>query len=288
MPFPSPRLWVVAGTLGNPGDFSPRAHEVIRSADLILAEDTRRAGLFFQRHGVVPSGVMRSFYEHNEEDRIPSVLEALKQGKNVALISDAGTPLIGDPGYRLVRACRAAGFLVSPVPGPCAPVAALCASGLPPSPFSFLGFLPRQSGDQRRLFHSWAGMATTLVFFERNSRLRATLRIALECLGPREICLARELTKDHEQIIHGRLEAHDDMQWDPRGEVTVLIGPPSPPSKTLDTEVDQLLSNEMLSGPPKKVAARVAGKVHGWSSKEIYARLMAIAKSGSASSPGNA
>ncbi|TVQ95651.1 MAG: 16S rRNA (cytidine(1402)-2'-O)-methyltransferase [Desulfovibrionales bacterium] len=285
MPFPSPRLWVVAGTLGNPGDFSPRAHKVIQDADLILAEDTRRAGLFFQRHGIVPSGVMRSLYEHNEEDRIPSVLEALKLGNSVALISDAGTPLIGDPGYRLVRACRTAGFLVSPVPGPCAPVAALCASGLPPSPFTFLGFLPRQPGGQRRLFHAWADMTTTLVFFERNSRLRATLRIALECFGPRELCLARELTKEHEQIIQGRLEAHDDMQWDHRGEMTVLIGPPSAPPKTLDSEVDQLLTKEARFGPPKEVAARVAGKVHGWSSKEIYARLMALSRPGSASFP---
>ena len=152
MPFPSPRLWVVAGTLGNPGDFSPRARQALQGADLILAEDTRRAGLFFQRHEVVPRGSLRSFFEHNEQERIPFVLKVLEQGRDVALISDAGTPLIGDPGYRLVRACREAGFSVSPVPGPCAPVAALCASGLPPSPFTFLGFLPRQAGDKKRLF----------------------------------------------------------------------------------------------------------------------------------------
>ncbi len=278
MPFPSPRLWVVAGTLGNPGDFSPRAKEVLEGADLILAEDTRRAGLFFQRHGVAPKGTLRSFFEHNEQERIPSVLSVLDQGRDVALISDAGTPLIGDPGYRLVRACRDAGVPVSPVPGPCSPVAALCASGLPPSPFTFLGFLPRQAGDQKRLFLSWAEAATTLIFFERNSRLRDTLERAQECLGPRELCLARELTKEHEQIILGRLENHQDMQWDPRGEMTVLVGPPEAPEKTLDVDVDQMLSEEKLTGPPKQVAARVAARAHGWSSKEVYARLIGLAR----------
>jgi 16S rRNA (cytidine1402-2'-O)-methyltransferase len=278
MPFSSPRLWVVAGTLGNPGDFSFRAKEVLEGADLILAEDTRRAGLFFQRHGVLPKGTLRSFFEHNERDRIPAVLSVLEQGRDVALISDAGTPLIGDPGYRLVRACLDAGIPVSPVPGPCAPVAALCASGLPPSPFTFLGFLPRQLGDQKRLFLSWSEAATTLIFFERNSRLRDTLGTAFECLGPRELCLARELTKEHEQIILGRLENHQDMAWDPRGEMTVLVGPPEAPEKTLVDDVDQMLSEEMPAGPPKQVAAQVAAKVHGWSSKEVYARLIALAR----------
>jgi 16S rRNA (cytidine1402-2'-O)-methyltransferase len=269
----------VAGTLGNPGDFSPRARQVLQGADLILAEDTRRAGLFFQRHEVVPRGSLRSFFEHNEQERIPFVLKVLEQGRDVALISDAGTPLIGDPGYRLVRACREAGFSVSPVPGPCAPVAALCASGLPPSPFTFLGFLPRQAGDKKRLFRPWADMSTTLIFFERNSRLRTTLNTALECLGPRELCLARELTKEHEQFILGRLEMHQDMEWDPRGEVTVLVGPPEASEKTMDVDVDQMLLKEMFAGPPKDVAARIAAQTQGWSSKEVYARLIALSRS---------
>lgn len=278
MPFPSPRLWVVAATLGNPGDLTPRARQILRDADLILAEDTRRAGLFFQRHDIVPSGSLRSFFEHNESERIPAVLNALEQGQNIALISDAGTPLIGDPGYRLVRACRKAGFPVSPVPGACAPVTALCASGLPPTPFTFLGFPPRQAGDQKRLFQAWSKTATTLIFFERNSRLSATLGVASECLGPREICLARELTKDHEEFILGRLETHHEMQWDPRGEMTVLVGPPETPEKTLEDDVQRMLLEEMHTGPPREVASRLAGQVHGWSSKELYARLIALSK----------
>ncbi|GAB6059029.1 16S rRNA (cytidine(1402)-2'-O)-methyltransferase [Desulfonatronum parangueonense] len=278
MPFTSPRLWVVAVPLGNPGDFTPRARQVLQETELILAEDTRRAGLFFQRHGVTQHGALRSFFEHNESERIPAVLNALEQGRSVALISDAGTPLIGDPGYRLVRACRDAGFSVTPVPGPCAPIVALCASGLPPSPFTFLGFLPRQSGDQKRLFRTWAEMATTLVFFERNSRLSATLDVAHECLGPREICVARELTKEHEEFILGRLETHQDMQWDPRGEVTVIVGPPEFSTKTQEVDMDRMLREELHSGTPREVASRVAAQARGWTSKQVYNRLISISK----------
>ncbi len=274
MPLTSPRLWVVATPLGNPGDLSPRAKDILERADLILAEDTRRAGLFLQRHGIQARGGMRSFFEHNERERIPAALKVLEQGRDIALISDAGTPVIGDPGYRLVRACRDAGFPVSPVPGPCAPVAALCASGLPPCPFTFLGFLPRQVGDKKRLFTSWARVSTTLVFFERNSRLGDSLKAAAEVLGARELCLARELTKEHEEFILGWLETHRELAWDPRGEMTVIIGPPGQGGKTLAGDVDLMLQEERHAGPPRDVAARVAARAVGWSSRELYARIV--------------
>jgi 16S rRNA (cytidine1402-2'-O)-methyltransferase len=157
---PSARLWVVATPLGNPGDLSPRAREVLAAADLLLAEDTRRAGLLFQRLGIRSKGFL-SLFEHNEEARIGTVLAALERGESVALFSDAGTPLLSDPGFRLVRACREAGFAVSPVPGPSAPAAALSASGLPPQPFVFLGFLPRKDGDIRRFLEPFAALPAT-------------------------------------------------------------------------------------------------------------------------------
>lgn len=274
MPLHSPRLWVVATPLGNPGDLSPRARSILEQADLILAEDTRRAGLFFKRHGMQVKGRVRSLFEHNEQDRVPATLEALGQGLDVALMSDAGTPLIGDPGYRLVRACRAAGFFASPVPGPCSAVAALSASGLPPYPFAFLGFLPRKAGEIRRLLASWTHQSTTLVFFERNSRLKQTLEVAAEVLGPRQICLARELTKEHEQFILGRLEDHCDLQWDPRGEMTVVVGPPEQGAKSSTTDVDRMILEESQSRTPRDIAARVAARASGWSSKDIYARIV--------------
>jgi len=248
---------------------------MLNQAELILAEDTRRAGLFFQRHGIHPQGRLCSFFEHNEQERIPAVLRALETGSNVALISDAGTPVIGDPGYRLVRTCREAGFPVSPIPGPCAPVAALCASGLPPCPFSFFGFLPRQAGEKKRLFSTWTGIPTTLVFFERNSRLASTLAIASETLGPRELCLARELTKKHEQLLVDKLENHADLVWDPRGEMTVIIGPPEHEPKTPEESVEQILLEECQAGLPREIAVRAAARVSGWSSKELYARIVA-------------
>lgn len=271
----SPRLWVVATPLGNPGDLSPRARDVLERSDLILAEDTRRAGLFFQRQGLTVRARLSSLFEHNEQERIPAVLRCLEQGQSVALISDAGTPLLGDPGYRLVRACRAAGHLVSPVPGPCSPVAALSASGLPPQPFTFLGFLPRKSGERKRLFLSWRAQPTTLVFFERNSRLQATLALAAEVFGPRELCLARELTKEHEQFILGRLERHTELVWDPRGEMTVIIGPPEQTMRTTEAELDRILAEETDNAPPRDVASHVASRIQGWTSKEIYERIVA-------------
>lgn len=274
MPSTSPRLWVVATPLGNPGDLGPRAADILRRAGLILAEDTSRAGLFFQRHGIEIQGALLSLFEHNEEERIPAALRTLEGGWDIAVMSDAGTPVIGDPGFRLVRACREAGFPVSPVPGPCAPVAALCASGLPPCPFAFLGFLPRQAGDKRRLFSAWARVPATLVFFERNSRLASSLAVASGVLGPRRICLARELTKEHEQFILGRLETHEDLDWDSRGEMTVVIGPPEQEARTLEEDVDRMLLAERGAGTPREIAARVAARACGWSSKELYSRIV--------------
>lgn len=271
----SPRLWVVATPLGNPGDLSARAKDVLEQSDLVLAEDTRRAGLFFKRQGLTVRARLFSLFEHNEQERIPAVLRCLEQGQSVALISDAGTPLLGDPGYRLVRACRAAGHPVSPVPGPCAPVAALSASGLPPQPFTFLGFLPRKSGERKRLFLSWGTQPTTLVFFERNSRLQATLALAAEVFGPRELCLARELTKEHEEFILSRLEKCSGLVWDARGEMTVIIGPPEQTMRTTEAEVDRILAEETDNAPPRDVASCVASRIQGWTSKEIYERIVA-------------
>ena len=157
-------LWIVATPLGNPGDLSPRAKETLEGATLVLAEDTRRAGQLFARCGMKHHG-FSSFHDHNEEERLPRVLEALESGQQVALISDAGTPLLSDPGFRLVRACRERGIPVKPVPGPSAPVTALCASGLPPLPFVFLGFPPRKEGERETFFAPYATLPVTLIFF---------------------------------------------------------------------------------------------------------------------------
>lgn len=266
----SPRLWVVATPLGNPGDLSPRAREVLESVEVVLAEDTRRAGLLCQRCEV---RVQRfsSFHDHNEEQRTGELVRWLQEGHTAALISDAGTPLMADPGYRLVRACREAGVAVSMTPGPCAPVTALMAAGIAPQPFTFLGFPPRDQAAQEKLFSNFATVPSTLVFFERKDRLRATLRTAHAMLGPRALAVARELTKIHEEFILGRLEESDKVPDDLLGEITVVVGPPEGVSRTPREEVLTLLAQEAeRGGKPRDVARRVQAKVSGWTGKELY------------------
>lgn len=263
-------VWVVATPLGNLGDFSPRAREVLAGVDVVLAEDTRRAGQLLQLCGLGGKRFL-SLHEHNELERIPAVLSLLEQGLDVAVVSDAGTPLIADPGYRLVAACREQGVTVVPVPGPCAPVAALMASGLPPYPFVFLGFLPRKSGDARETLHLYRALPLTLVFFERKNRVPQTLELLFEILGQREFCLARELTKKHEQFITGRLGQSVDFGGELLGEVTVVVGPPSQVLPSTAAEVLALARPLIEQGQrPKDAARAIKHQVCGWSVKQMY------------------
>ncbi|MGL1860912.1 MAG: 16S rRNA (cytidine(1402)-2'-O)-methyltransferase [Pseudodesulfovibrio sp.] len=266
------KLWVVATPLGNVGDFSPRARTVLMDADIILAEDTRRAGLLFKRLEMEYRGRLMSFFEHNEDKRLPKVLEFLEEGMSIALISDAGTPLLSDPGFTLVRACRDNGFDVSPVPGPSAPVVALSASGLPPLPYSFLGFTPRKKSHTEKLFAAYRDTGSTLVFFERKSRLEGTLSIAYDVLGDREFCVARELTKEYEEFIRGSLGGLADIDLELRGELTVIIGPAGEAGETGEDDLERIVDEEReAGGKPKEIARRVADRTVGWTAKEVYA-----------------
>lgn len=267
-----PRLWVVATPLGNDEDLSPRAARILASADVILAEDTRRAGRLFKHLGITREGGFISFFEHNEDKRLPMVLQWLNEGKVIALVSDAGTPLLSDPGYRLVRSCRERGIPVSPVPGPSAPLAALSACGLPPLPFTFLGFPPRKDSQVQRFFETHRDTGASLIFFERKSRLEATLRSARDALGDREFCIARELTKDFEEFISGSLGSLESVHFDLKGEITVVVGPAASGEKASEQNVLELIEKEKeAGGKPKEIARRVAEKAHGWTAKEIYA-----------------
>ena len=266
----SPTLWVVATPLGNPGDFSPRAAETIVKSVLILAEDTRRARSLFQRVDISGKKIV-SLHEHNEQDRISLVLDKLSRGLDVALISDAGTPLISDPGYKLVRACHEHGFRVSPVPGPCAPIAALMACGLPPYPFTFLGFLPRKRGEIKKIFQIWEHAPTTIVFFERKNRIISSLHVAYEVLGPRPFCLARELTKKFEQFIFGNLDKIELDEEKLKGEITAIIAPATGKTKTsLEDVLDLIEQNRQNGLRSREIVRKIAGMVRGWSGKEIY------------------
>jgi 16S rRNA (cytidine1402-2'-O)-methyltransferase len=265
---------VVATPLGNHGDLSPRARYILETADVILAEDTRRAAQLCARHDI-PARNFLSFYEHNEEQRLEEALRLLRAGHSLALISDGGTPLVADPGYRLVRACRKEGITVSPLPGPCAPVAALSAVGLPPLPFSFLGFLPRDAAGQKALFATFAVTPGALVFFERKDRLKASLALALTVLGPREMAVCRELTKIHEEFILTRLEKSADLSDGLLGELTIIIGPPEQTERTPAEEARILVNLEAEPGDkPRALARRLQRLTRGWSMKELYSLIL--------------
>jgi len=271
------KLWVVATPLGNTGDLSPRGRDILMDADIILAEDTRRAGLLFKRLELERHGRLMSFFEHNEDKRLPKVLDLLEEGMTIALISDAGTPLLSDPGFTLVRACRDKGFDVSPIPGPSAPVVALSASGLPPLPYTFLGFTPRKKSYTEKLFASHRDTGATLVFFERKSRLKGTLAIAYDVLGDREFCVARELTKEYEEFIRGTLGNLAEVDLDLRGELTIIIAPAGEAGETSESDLVRIIEEEReAGGKPKEIAHRVAGRAVGWTAKEVYATMRTL------------
>lgn len=274
----SGRLWIVATPLGNPGDLSLRANTILGEADFILAEDTRRSGLLLATCGINAKRFI-SLHDHNEKYRLPAVLEEIRAGAQAALVSDAGTPLISDPGYQLVKACRDAGIPVSPVPGPSAPMAALSASGIAPLPFAFLGFPPRGKGGMRIFFAPYASLSLTLVFFERKDRLAATLAVAREVLGKRGGCIAREMTKTHEEFIPFALDEETERIFEGRellGEITVVLGPPMETAVTDEAAVLEIIRQKRLLSPgarPREIARQAQPEVSGWSVGAIYALM---------------
>jgi len=219
------KLLVVATPIGNLDDLSPRARAAFASADLVACEDTRHTGRLLAHLGIKKPLV--SLHEHNERQRLPRLLADLRAGKTIALASDAGTPLLSDPGFLLVREAAAAGVHIEPIPGPAAPLAALVVSGLPPYPFTFAGFPPPKTGKRRAFYRGWAELGHTLILFESPHRLLASLEDAIAELGNRPAAIARELTKMHEEVLRGRLsELLAELKGRPslKGEFVVVIG----------------------------------------------------------------
>lgn len=219
------RVIVVSSPIGNLEDISRRARAALEEADLVACEDTRRSGRLLAHLGI--SKRLLSMHEHNERRRLPFLLEALDKGMVVAVLSDAGTPLLSDPGYLLVREAAARGIRVEPVPGPSAVLAALVASALPPYPFTFAGFPPRTGKRRRRFFRRFRELSHTLVFFESPHRLLASLEDAESELGDRPAALCRELTKLHEEVLRGTLsEIHGGLARRPslKGEFVLVVG----------------------------------------------------------------
>ena len=263
-------LYVVAVPIGNPDDLGTRARETLRAAGVVAAEDTRHFATLARHHGLPPRAV--SYHDHNEADRTPELIGRLKAGDDVALVADAGTPLISDPGYRLVRAAIHADIRVTAVPGPSAVTTALAASGLPPHPFRFLGFLPRTAAARRAELEALARDRATLVAFEAPRRLTDTLRDALATLGDRPACLARNLTKPHERYQRGTLSGllvELEIEGEVRGECTLVIGGRTAPTDAgADAEADARLLLD--AGAPARAVQALLESRHGVSRNAAY------------------
>jgi len=271
-------LYIVATPIGNLGDMTRRAIEVLEQADIVAAEDTRRTGQLLASLGLRRR--LLAYHEHSTGAAGARILDAVREGHSVALVSDAGTPTISDPGYRLVRSLQDAGQTVVPIPGACALIAALSASGLPSDRFSFGGFLPAKREARRRRLHELATGEGTHIFYEAPHRLRDCLDDMLACLGAeREAALARELTKRFETLRRaplGELAAWVREDADQvRGEVVLLLGPaPGPPAVLADEALLALLSD--LAGVlPARQAARLLARHCGHSARELYSALIA-------------
>lgn len=267
-------LHLVAVPIGNPGDLSPRARDTLRRVAVVAAEDTRHFATLARHHGIDTRTV--SYHDHNEEARARELIGRLEAGDDVALVSDAGTPLVSDPGYRLVRAAIDAGLTVTSVPGPSAVTTALAASGLPPHPFRFLGFLPRTRAARRAMFEGVAADAATLVAFEAPRRLADALRDARDLLGDRPACLARNLTKPHERYQRGTLaELIEELEGEGevRGECTLVIGGASShASATADAEADARLLLD--GGAPARAVQDLLVQRHGLPKRDAYALVL--------------
>ncbi len=266
-------LYLVATPIGNLEDITLRALRVLREADLIACEDTRQTRKLLGHYGISRSLV--SYHEHNERRRAGELLARLKAGANVALVSDAGTPLISDPGHRLVEAARDAGIPVVPVPGPSALVAALTASGLPADAFHFAGFLPAKRSERLRTLASLRNEPATLVFYEAPHRILETLADLEETFGPRRMVLARELTKVHEEFLRGTAtQIRQALSGRPsiRGEITLVVegAPPETRAPASEAELLEAVLRFEQQGLSRKEAIKAAARERGLPKRTVY------------------
>lgn len=267
-------LYVVATPIGNLRDITLRALDVLAQADLVLCEDTRVTGKLLHAYGI--SAKLERHDEHAAERARPRALAALAEGKRVVLVSDAGTPLISDPGYRLVREASAEGYAVIPIPGASALIAGLSAAGLPTDRFLFAGFPPPKSAARRTFLEELAGIRTTLVFYEGGSRLADSLSDMVSVLGDREAVVCRELTKLYETIYRGPLSAlaADPGLDAPRGEIVILVGP-GRETEASAADADAALADALTRLKPAEAASEVA-KALGLSRRDLYRRAMEL------------
>jgi 16S rRNA (cytidine1402-2'-O)-methyltransferase len=268
-------LYILATPIGNARDISLRALEILRGASVIAVEDTRVTAKLLAIHGI--SRPLIAYNDHNGREMRPRILARLERGEAVVLVSDAGTPLVSDPGYKLVREVIAAGMAVVAVPGPSAVLTALTLSGLPSDRFLFAGFLPSKTGERQSSLEDIKDVRATLIFFESAQRLAESLAAMADILGDRQAVVARELTKLHEEVRRGALRelaAHYQTAGAPKGEVTLLVAAPMTAAPD-NARIDAALRSALVFMPVKAAADLIAG-LTGVSRKQIYARALEL------------
>jgi len=275
-------LYLVATPIGNLQDITLRALDIMKRADVIACEDTRVTGRLLARYGI--KAALTAYHEHNAERARGPLVARMARGESVALVSDAGTPLLSDPGYKLVRACAEAGIPVTAVPGASAAVAALVVSGLPTDRFLFAGFLPSKPGPRARALGALAGVPATLVFYESPSRLAASLGDMARGLGERPAAVVRELTKLHEEVRRAalpELAEHYRLAGAPKGEIVVVVGPPEAarPEAADVPDLDARLERA-LEGRSLRDAAALVAEETGLPRRDVYARALALSGKG--------
>jgi 16S rRNA (cytidine1402-2'-O)-methyltransferase len=272
-----PALYLVATPIGNLSDITIRALETLAAADIVACEDTRVTRVLLDRYGIRRRSM--PYHEHNADEAGPRLVAALDQGRSVALVSDAGTPLVSDPGYRLVERALAAGIRVVPIPGASAVLAALTASGLPSDTFVFGGFLPVKGGQLRSRLEALKSAEATLIFFESPRRLAETIEtMAATFGGERRAVVARELTKHFEELRRGTLDelaAHYREAATPKGEIVICVAPPMAQNAAAPEDIDRLLLSLAGEMPASKAAAEAA-RMTGRPKPELYRRLLAL------------
>jgi len=277
-----PALYLVATPIGNLADITLRALETLAGADILACEDTRVTRVLLDRYGIRRR--MLAYHEHNEAEAAPRLVAMVESGQSVALASDAGTPLVSDPGFRLVQTAQERGIRVVPVPGPSAVLAALTAAGLPTDSFMFAGFLSSKAGQRRSRLETIQSVPATLVFFESPRRLAESLAAMSQILGDRQAVVARELTKAFEEVRRGslaELAAHYGEVGAPKGEVVICVAPPGQETTTGAEEVDRLLLALAAEMPASKAAGEAA-RMTGGKKSELYQRLLVLKEEGNA------
>lgn len=273
----APGLYIVATPIGNLGDVTLRALSTLAAADTVLCEDTRITARLFERFAIRTP--LAPYHEHNAAKVRPGILAKLKEGQRIALVSDAGMPLVSDPGYRLVREAIAQGSAVTACPGPSAVLTGLALSGLPSDRFAFLGFVPQKSGERRKLLQEMAPLRATLIFFDSPHRICDTLADIVQILPGREVAVARELTKLYEEMLRGpAAEVAATLAGRPaiKGEITLLIGPAADQAAAIsDAELAAEIAVVLTQLPASRAAVEIARR-HGLSKKEVYDRILAL------------